>query len=696
MCCNSEHWGKNEHDIFWPRIEQALFNDFDRLCELTGQKGWDAIFFTGDISNTGTAEQFTTAGKKIDRLVDKLLEYGKSPDIFFVPGNHDLKRIINPGCSEEKQLQRNIHDLATSWFNDDKSPFTDFFNAPDQCFYMKAVETVFLEYTQFIKQRINPGLSINPGLLPGDFSATLGNNDLKIGLVGLNSSFLHLESGDFQGKLDLDMRQLLRCVNHPTVEINDWFGKHDIAILLTHHPRSWLNTTNCDTHNQIFAPGLFGLHLYGHAHTQEYQDIFLQGETKNLKKIQSSALFSREEYEIYENGQLTGRFPRIHGYSAGTLYKEGQEVCFRLWPRSIEITNSGSQFFERARGFFPCREKNDEGTAPATVTCCRKQGSSIDPPAPDPIPEYRETKLNSIQTRVCMEIATCLEDSGIEDFNKQIQKQISRKWGKSVETAFDIGKAMVSFLPGQTKPALNKIIPVLIRARDEAIKAKINTGAIDVGHYIEEVRRLTDKVFGWLIHLTISPDWLEKNLLDLKNSSSAVEIDAKTALGAGIIAARVNEEPAIFERNGNRAGRRAENFNVRGACSLPGSEGLGADFKNVVQKIKQHLYCQLASNTPDYDPENLPFYETDSENLELRTYIEMRKEMGWNVFVPFNKKDKSHPFQDPRVIKLLKTDLKILDIFVHNYSDTAGALLFNEFAEIQVWLNLYNENKPDT
>ncbi len=295
-----------------------------------------------------------------------------------------------------------------------------------------------------------------------------------------------------------------------------------------------------------------------------------------------------------------------------------------------------------------------------------------------------------------MEIATCLEDSGIEDFKKQLQKQISRRWGKSVGTASDIGKAMVSFLPGQTKPDLNKVIPVLIRARDETLKTKINTGADNVGHYSQDVCCLSDKVFGWVMHLTIDPDWLEKNFSGLKNSESAVEIDVKTALGAGIIAARANEEPAIFERNGNKTGRGVVTYNVPGTCPSPRAEELGTDPENVVQKIKQLLYCQLASNTPDYDPENLPLYETDAENLALRTYIELRKGMGWSVFIPFDKKDKSHPFQNSWVIERLKTDLKVLDIFVHNYSDAASALLFNESAEIHVWLNLYNENKLDT
>jgi len=689
------HWGEAGHESFWPRLEDALFKDFNRLYRRTGQKGWDAVFFTGDISNTGTAAQFTAAGKKIDRLVDNLSEYGQAPNVFFVPGNHDLTRIVEPKDMEKKQCKRNIHDLIKFWFSDDKSLFSDFFNASDQCFYRDAVEKVFSEYMQFIKQRQNPGVSINSGILPGDFSATIGNDDLKIGLVGLNSSFLHLESGDFQGRLDLDMRQLLGCVNYPTVEINDWFDKHDVAILLTHHPRSWLNPANKDTHNQIFAPGQFGLHLYGHAHFQEYNDIFLQGETENLKQIQSSALFSREEYEIWEHGTLKEKRPRIHGYSSGILYKEEQKIFFRLWPRSIEITNSGSQFFEKARGVVACPEKNDEGTAPVPVTCCRKQGSSGSPHSSGSTQELVETELNSIQSRVCMEIATCLEDSGIEDFKKQLQKQIRRRWDKSVETAFDIGKVMVTPLSGQNKPALERVIPALKVARDETIKATLNTGAPDAGNTLA-IGNMSDNLLGWIMHLTVNPDWLEKNFLTLKTNTSAASIDVQSALGVGLVSGCAGGKCLFFEKTGKGTDWGAENFKARGSCPLPGADVQGADFENVVSKIKQHLYCQFVSNTPEEDPENLPMFETDAENTRLASHINMMKEEGWNIFIPFNKSDKSHSFQNPMVIEQLKADLDCLDIFIYNYSDGTGALLFSELDEIQVWLDRYFRNRPDT
>jgi len=359
-----------------------------------------------------------------------------------------------------------------------------------------------------------------------------------------------------------------------------------------------------------------------------------------------------------------------------------------LWPRSIDPKGSGRQIFEKARGVETCNQKNDEGTAPVKVTCCRKQSSSTAPHHPNPAAEHRASELSLIQRRVCAEIETCLESSRIEDFKKQIQRQISRKWGKPVQTVSDIGKAMVSLLPGQ-------VIPALKMARDETIRAKLNTGTSDVG-YTSAVRNLSDNVLGWIMHMTVDPAWLEKNLLTLKSSTSAAQIDVQTAFGAGIVASSANEKCAVFEKNGKGSDWGAENFKERGACVLPGAEELGADFENVVQKIKQHLYCQFVINTPDEDPERLPKFAIKSENTRLASHINTIKEEGWNIFIPFDKGDQSHPFQDPRVIEQLKEDLECLDIFIHNYSDKAGALLFNELDEIQVWLDRYFRDQPDT
>lgn len=199
---------------------------------------------------------------------------------------------------------------------------------------------------------------------------------------------------------------------------------------------------------------------------------------------------------------------------------------FRLWPRSIDFKQSGSQIFEKAPGIVTCNINNDEGTAPVKMTCCRKNVLSVSSHPLAPAAEHVGVELNLIQSRVCTEIATCLENSGIEDFKKQIQQQISRKSGKSVQAASDIAMAMVSLYPSQ-------VIPALKMARDETIKAKLNTGTSDVG-YTSAVYNLSDNILGWVMHLTVAPDWLEKNLEKLKSSTSSEEIDVQTALGAGI------------------------------------------------------------------------------------------------------------------------------------------------------------------
>ena len=116
----------------------------------------------------------------------------------------------------------------------------------------------------------------------------------------------------------------------------------------------------------------------------------------------------------------------------------------------------------------------------------------------------------------------------------------------------------------------------------------------------------------------------------------------------------------------------------------------------MVQKIKQLLFCRFVATTPEHDPEELPRFDNREEDDKLAARIRIMKEDGWNIFIPFDKKNKAHPFRDPKVIAKLKADLGVLDIVVFNYSDSAGALLFNENIEIKAWLDNFYKDKPDT
>jgi len=68
------------------------------------------------------------------------------------------------------------------------------------------ISNVFQNYIQWWENTTIPKPAIlSNGLFTGDCSASYEIGDLKIGIVGLNSAYLQLASGNFKNKLHLDV-----------------------------------------------------------------------------------------------------------------------------------------------------------------------------------------------------------------------------------------------------------------------------------------------------------------------------------------------------------------------------------------------------------------------------------------------------------------------------------------------------------
>lgn len=92
--------------------------------------------------------------------------------------------------------------------------------------YFRQVEAAFSEYFDWMNRLIESGIPLvehENVFFPGDISATLTcDDDISVGLVGLNSSFLQVGGGDYQRRVGLDVRQLLPVTNDPA----KWCSKH--------------------------------------------------------------------------------------------------------------------------------------------------------------------------------------------------------------------------------------------------------------------------------------------------------------------------------------------------------------------------------------------------------------------------------------------------------------------------------------
>jgi len=347
------HRGMLAQASLWPNIEKPFFEDLTWLNQTCGP--WDFIMFSGDLVQKGDPREFVKLNDTLKRLYEHLNSLGSDPVLLVVPGNHDLKR---PASSDTLQRLQRFHEdksVSTEFWDDRGSPLR------------QLIKTSFAPFVKWHKNhQFQKPRQFQQGILPGDFSATIEKGDIRVGFVGLNSTFLQLTDGDYTGKLALSTRQLISvCGEHFT----DWFDRHTVCFLMTHHPPSWLaSNSRAALHNDIALPGRFVTHLCGHMHEALQEASFTGGDLEARRVWQGRALFG---LEFYGDSQ---QFERHHGYSSGVLDINNEAALVRVWPRQAVKLQSGKWRFLEDR--FATLEP-DFGTAPEKVSSRYEQDRII-------------------------------------------------------------------------------------------------------------------------------------------------------------------------------------------------------------------------------------------------------------------------------------------------------------------------------
>ncbi|MGB1016637.1 MAG: hypothetical protein ACPG4T_21040, partial [Nannocystaceae bacterium] len=266
-------------------------------------------------------------------------------------GNHDLVR-PDRICPETIVLER---------WEDYPEVQEDFWGAASSR-YRVFVEEMFANYTQWLDNTpFEKPASFTPGILPGDFSATIECDGFELGVIGLNSAFLQLGNGDYEGRLAVDVRQFHGpCVGDGPA----WLRRHDCALLLTHHPPQWLSPrARKHLYAEIHPPGKFAGHLYGHMHEHALTSTSV-GATAPRRELQGSSLFGLDHW-----GEVDKQ-TRHHGYSAGaiTLCEDGQ-ASMRIWPRVGRRHAAGHWHIRQDLDAYALED--DDGTKPVVVELLR-------------------------------------------------------------------------------------------------------------------------------------------------------------------------------------------------------------------------------------------------------------------------------------------------------------------------------------
>lgn len=335
------HVGQDTQDWLWPTLQSNFFDDLDRI--IPSMEGVDLVIFSGDLTQRGTQNEFDSLERLLNRLWEKFDKLGCRPALFMVPGNHDL---VRPDPLDP------IAAALHSWWENDNVKY-GFWNTHSNA-YRQFINAAFSNYTAFRQGLLKIGFPLcsgTEGALPGDSSYVIEKDGLRLGLVGLNSTYLQLF--DSVGpKLDLDVRQLLSVTD---ADPDAWCSANHVNLLVTHHPESWLAEPALQhLHSEIYPPGRFSAHLFGHMHEPDIR-ASRNGGSAERNSVQAASLYGLRKYGH-------GRFDRIHGYSGSRLefHEDGGRIV--IWPRKDVVVASGARRFAADPRFDLTEQNNFELT----------------------------------------------------------------------------------------------------------------------------------------------------------------------------------------------------------------------------------------------------------------------------------------------------------------------------------------------
>ncbi len=296
------HAGQPKEGGRVPEIEAALIDDLRRM--VAGDPGrpplWiDVVFFTGDIAFKGIAEEFGRATAMLGRVLGRIRklnteagapEARRTPLLVPVPGNHDLARPSRAVAGQIRAAFAGRTDNAPALWSGLTQPVRPL------------VEACFADYMAWLDHPLPFPKKRSKGIVPGDMACTINRGGVRLGVVGLNSAYLHLDDAG-EGTQHIDRSQFEALVRNG----RSFAERHDVTVLMTHHPPESLS----DTGRAVLSQGILrtiDLHLYGHAHVGGH--VATPGAHGVRHGFLGRSLFGAEE----------DGFDRLHGYTAGRVW----------------------------------------------------------------------------------------------------------------------------------------------------------------------------------------------------------------------------------------------------------------------------------------------------------------------------------------------------------------------------------------
>jgi tetratricopeptide (TPR) repeat protein len=461
------HYGLKGQGHLWPTLREPFLESLGPLHDRCGP--WDAVLFTGDLVQSGESAQFERMQAEfLDPLWKRLDELGSGDAVLLaVPGNHDLYR---PNPQEDNAAIDAL--LEKDSFSRIQEKFWDRPAGP----YRGVVRDAFAPYSQWWEKAPHRPDGVKAGILPGDFSVSLG----RVGIVGLNTTFLQLAGGDSKGRLVWNARQI-DAVCEGGVDI--WSKQHDICLLLTHQGPDWLTPeARKEGESEIAPAGRFAVHLFGHMHETEITYIRRGGSPKATRLSQGCSVFGMEKF---------GEPPttlRAHGYAAGRIELGDGNAVLRLWPR-IATDKTGPWRFT------PDHEhaelEGDEGTPPEPVGARSRTTSA--PPAnstitPAPVPTVPHSTLPARRPFFG-------RTKDLELIAKYLLPK-DRSWGVVIDGPGGVGKTALALEAAHRAPAEHFPLKLWITAKNKELLPEGEYRRND--HHVGDFHAMLNEI-GWAL-----------------------------------------------------------------------------------------------------------------------------------------------------------------------------------------------------
>lgn len=362
------HLGMEAHDLFGSNMKIRFKEDLKKtILEKLGNT-LDLVIFTGDLTQKGSDSEFKRVNEFLDELwtfFDREVQISSRPKLLAVPGNHDL---VRPQGTQEPN-DKVFHDWLREFWEKDPSSIKAFWE--NGTFgSRKIISESFANYEDWWENQTDRRpTGINKGIIPGDFSFSYEKEGAKLGILGLNTSFLQLTNDDYQGKLNLDVRQFHQACNN---DGPNWVREHHICMLLTHHPPGWLHDkSQTQFREEIINNNNFAVHLCGHLHEASYRE-YAEGGTEAHRTWQGRSLFGIEYYDHRQGKPIE----RLHGYTLGQINLNGRNKAKLIFcPREVRKQGHDRNFIP---DFFCKLDEKTLHTNPKELTLLQQYENDIE------------------------------------------------------------------------------------------------------------------------------------------------------------------------------------------------------------------------------------------------------------------------------------------------------------------------------